>query len=202
MLNPDSLEFKSMGLFDDLSRFLENRLDEFLRNNPQLELQALDEKLREQEFETRRLLTDLKNREKQVESEILETAQEIQRWHIRIEKAKAAGRLDLAGPAQTHEAGLLREGNQKWGQMEGLRERMKQTEDLIRKIQVRRQEVQVKIQQAQAARAAQTEQPPWAMNGWNQTSSQTSSAADPLEQEFRKWEAEEELQEMKRKMGK
>jgi uncharacterized protein (TIGR04376 family) len=190
-----------MGLFDDLSRFLENRLDEFLRSNPQLELQALDEKLREQEFETRRLLTDLKSREKQVENEILETAQEIQRWHIRIEKAKAAGRLDLAEPAQQHEAGLLREGNQKWGQMEVLRDRMKQTEELIRKIQVRRQEVQVELQQAQAAKAAQAEQP-WAMNGWNQTSSQTSNAADPLEQEFRKWEAEEELQEMKRKMGK
>ncbi|HAG84825.1 MAG TPA: TIGR04376 family protein, partial [Cyanobacteria bacterium UBA12227] len=26
-----------MGLFEDLNRFLENRLDEFLRNNPHLE---------------------------------------------------------------------------------------------------------------------------------------------------------------------
>ncbi len=190
-----------MGLFDDLSRFLENRLDEFLRNNPQLELQALDENLREQEIETRRLLTDLKGREKQVESEILETAQEIQRWHIRIEKAKAAGRLDLVEPAQTHEAGLLREGNQKWGQMKALRERMKQTEDLISKIQVRRQEVQVQINQAKAAKAAQSDQR-WAVNGWNQTSTYTNTAADPLEQQFRKWEAQEELDQMKRNLGK
>ena len=35
-----------MGLFDDLSRFLENRLEEFLRNNPHLELEALLEQLR------------------------------------------------------------------------------------------------------------------------------------------------------------
>lgn len=189
-----------MGLFDDLSRFLENRLDEFLRNNPQLELQALDEKLREQEFETRRLLTDLKAREKQVESDILETAQEIQRWHIRIEKAKAAGRLDLAEPAQAHEAGLLREGNQKWGQMEVLRERMKQTEELLNKIQQRRQEVQVQINQVQTAKAAQANQR-WAVNGWNQNSSYVN-AADPLEQQFRQWEAQEELEQMKRNLGK
>jgi uncharacterized protein (TIGR04376 family) len=188
-----------MGLFDDLSHFLENRLDEFLRNNPQLELQALEEKMREQEFETRRLLSDLKAREKQVENEILETAQEIQRWHLRIEKARAAGRLDLAEPAQAHEAGLLREGNQKWGQMEVLRERMKQTEDLLGKIQVRRQELQVQINQAQAAKASQSTQR-WAVNGWNQSS--YANAADPLEQQFQKWEAQEELDQMKRNIGK
>ncbi|MFN7348495.1 MAG: TIGR04376 family protein, partial [Dolichospermum sp.] len=28
-----------MSLFDDLSRFLESRLEEFLRNNPHLELE-------------------------------------------------------------------------------------------------------------------------------------------------------------------
>jgi len=37
-----------VGLFDDFSRFLESRLEEFLRNNPHLEL-ALLEQLREQE---------------------------------------------------------------------------------------------------------------------------------------------------------
>ena len=30
-----------MGVFDDVSRFLEDRLEEFLKNNPHLELQAL-----------------------------------------------------------------------------------------------------------------------------------------------------------------
>ncbi len=192
-----------MGLFDDFSRFLEDRLDEFLRNNPQLELQALEEKLYEQEQETRRLLVDLRQREKQVESEILSTAQEIQRWHGRIEKAKAANRVDLAEPAQAHEASLLREGNQKWGQMEILKERIKQTEELQRKIQTRRQEVQVELKQAQTqtVRPDQTDQR-WASSGWNQSFSYTDKASDPLEQQFQKWETQQELEQMKRQMGK
>ncbi len=191
-----------MGLFDDFSRFLEARLDEFLRNNPHLELQALEEKLREQEQETRRLMADLRLNEKQLQDEILATAQEIQRWHLRIEKARAAGRLDLAEPAQAHEAGLLREGNQKWGQMEMLKQRLKQTEELQQQIQTRRQEVQTKLTEAQAARATQTETR-WAVNGWNQdqNASYIHSSADPLEQEFKRWEAQEELEQMKRQMG-
>jgi uncharacterized protein (TIGR04376 family) len=190
-----------MGLFDDLGRFLEDRLDEFLKNNPHLELQALDEKLREQELETRRLIVDLRSREKQVESEILLTAQEIQRWHVRIEKAKAAGRMDLAEPAQAHEGALLREGNQKWGQMEVLRERIKQTEELQQKIQVRQKEVKAELAQAQTARATQAEQR-WASTGWNQSANFINDADDPLEQKFRKWETQEELDQLKRQMGK
>ena len=191
-----------MGLFDDFSQFLEARLDEFMRNNPHLELQALEEKLREQEQETRRLMADLRLNEKQLQDGILATAQEIQRWHLRIEKAKAAGRLDLAEPAQAHEAGLLREGNQKWGQMEMLKQRLKQTEELQQQIQARRQEVQTKLTEAQAARATQTETR-WAVNGWNQdqNASYIHSSADPLEQEFKRWEAQEELEQMKRQMG-
>lgn len=191
-----------MGLFDDLGRFLETRIDEFLKNNPHLELQALEEKLYEQEQETRRLLADLRLREKQVESEILTTAQEIQRWHVRIEKAKAAGRKDLSEPAEAHEASLLREGNQKWGQMQVLKERIQQTEELQRKIQIRRQEVQRELQQVKATQAAQVSQPAsqrWAVDGWNQSS--TSKVDDPLEQKFQQWETQEELEEMKRKMG-
>ena len=192
-----------MGLFDDFSQFLEARLDEFLRNNPHLELQALEEKLREQEQETRRLMADLRLKEKQLQDEILATAQEIQRWHIRIEKARSAGRLDLAEPAQAHEAGLLREGNQKWGQMEMLKQRLKQTEELQQQIQTRRQEVQTKLTEAQTVRATQTETR-WAVNGWNQdqNASYIHSSADPLEQEFKRWEAQEELEQMKRQMGK
>ena len=51
-----------MGLFDDVSKFLETQIDEFQKNNPHLELQALDEKLAEQQRESDRMLSDLKSR--------------------------------------------------------------------------------------------------------------------------------------------
>jgi uncharacterized protein (TIGR04376 family) len=104
-----------MGLFEDLSRFLENRLDEFLKANPHLELMALEEQLRGQEEDAINLLGTLKRRQQQLEDSILETAQAIQRWHERIKKAQAANREDLAQPAQAREAALLREGNHLWG---------------------------------------------------------------------------------------
>lgn len=191
-----------MGLFDDLSRFLENRLEEFLRSNPHLELEALLEQLREQEEDTLKLIADLQLQEKRSQDEILSTAQEIQRWHIRVQKAKNAGREDLAAKAQEREAALLRQGNQQWGQMQGVKERVTQAQDLLKKVQQRRQEVQAKAAEAQSARAQAQAQQRVESAGWSNQSRGYSSGNDPLEETFRRWETEAELEEMKRKMGK
>ncbi len=189
-----------MGLFDDFSRFLEERLDEYMRNNPHLELLVLEEKLREQEEQTLTLMTDLKRQENQLQDEIWGLAREIQLWHVRIQKAQAANRLDLAEPAQAHEAGLLRQGNQKWGQMEVLRERIKQTQELQKKIQERRKEVQKKVSEAQATRPTPKTPPVGPPPGWTPTAA-VGSGLDDLEKQFRRWEAEEELDQLKRNLG-
>jgi uncharacterized protein (TIGR04376 family) len=192
-----------MGLFDDVSKFLENQIDEFLKNNPHLELQALDEKLAEQQRESDRLLVDLKSRLQTVESKIRETAEEIKRWHTRIEKAKTAGRNDLVVLAQAHEAELLREGNQIWGQMELLRDRIPQTEKLALQIQQRRQELKVKLEEARSQRSNSRTNPD-SPNPWRDSSSVKATPkmpTDPLEKKFASWEAEEELQQMKRKLN-
>jgi uncharacterized protein (TIGR04376 family) len=191
-----------VGLFDDLNRFLENRLEEFLRNNPHLELEALLEQLRGQEQDTLRLIADLQLQEKRSQDEILSTAQEIQKWHIRVEKAKASNRQDLAAAAQEREAALLREGNQRWGQMQGLKERIAQSKELLRKIQVRRQEVQVKATEAQSVRAKVQTQQRIETNGWSNQASTNNSNSDDLEEKFRRWETQDELEQMKRNMGK
>ncbi|MBO1056300.1 MAG: TIGR04376 family protein [Dolichospermum sp. JUN01] len=192
-----------MSLFDDLSRVLESRLEEFLRNNPHLELEALLEQLREQEEDTLKLIAELQLQEKRSQDEILSTAQEIQKWHIRIQKAQAAGRQDLATPAQEREAALLREGNQMWGQMQGLKERINQSQELLRKIQQRRQEIQTKAAEAQTARTkAQTQQRlKTETPGWN-AAANSHSNFDDLENTFRNWETQDELEKLKRKMGK
>lgn len=190
-----------MGLFDDFSQFLETQLEEYLRNNPHLELLVLEDKLREQEEETLKLMTDLRRQEQQLQDEILGIAREIQLWHARIEKAKAAGRVDLAEPAQAHEATLLRQGNQRWGQMEVLKERIKQTQELQRQIQARRQEVQQQVNQAQTTRKTSQANQGWDAIGWSSTSPEQQSRVDSLEHQFRRWEAEEELDQLKRNLG-
>ncbi|MCG5057729.1 MAG: TIGR04376 family protein [Limnoraphis sp. WC205] len=194
-----------MGLFDDFSRFLETRLEEFLRSNPHLELQALEEQLREQQEDTLRLIADLQREEKSLQDQILTIAQDIQRWHERIAKAEAANREDLAQPAREREAVLLRQGNQRWGQMQGVKQRIEQSKELYQQIKLRRQEVSAKAAEAVKARTqakAQQQQQQWETKAWNQTPNYNSfsAAADPLEQEFRRWETEDELEQLKRQM--
>ena len=190
-----------MGLFDDFSRFLETRLEEFLRSNPHLELQAIEEQLKEQEEDTLRLILEIQKQEKQLQAEILSAAQEIQRWNDRANKAKAANRLDLAQAAQERQAALLRQGNQRWGQMQGCKERIENAKELYRQIRVRRREVGAKAAEAATRASTKTEQN-WDTKGWNQTSNYSSfNAADPLEQKFQHWEADEELDRMKRNIG-
>ena len=189
----------AVGLFDDFNRFLESRLEEFLRNNPHLELEALLEQLREQEEDTLKLIADLQLQEKRSQDEILATAQEIQRWHIRVEKAKTAGRQDLGAPAQEREAALLREGNQRWGRMQGIKERITQAKELMKRIQQRRQEVQAKAADVAANRTNYQAAQSFDTNGWNQ--SRNSKGADDLEATFQRWETQDELEQLKRNLG-
>jgi len=193
-----------MSLFDDLSTFLEARLDEFLRDNPHLELQAIEDNLRDQEEEAIRLLGDLRLRESRLQQEILNTAQEVQLWHARVEKAKEKGRMDLAQPAEEHEAALLRQGNQLWGQMEALRQRIQETIDLQRQIQQKRKEVSAQAAQVRATRAATSADQQWQTAGWQNynVSTPSSSSSQDLEKAFRQWEMDEEIEELKRNMGK
>ncbi len=189
-----------MSLFDDLSRILETRLEEFLRNNPHLELQALEEQLQQQEADAIGLMADLQRQERQLKDNILSTAKEVQLWHERIDKAKQANRDDLVKPAQEREAALLRQGNMLWGQMQGVKERLERTKDLVKQIQIRRKEVRAKVTAAQAEQAAAKANNTSETMGWNQSVSQRPSAGDELDEKFRKWELEEEIEQLKREI--
>lgn len=195
-----------MSIFDDVSRFLEERLEEFLRNNPHLELQALEEQLQGQEGDAIALLSDLQRQEKQLKDDILGTAKEVQTWHNRIEKAIAANRPDLVKPAQEREATLLRQGNHLWGQMKGVQERRLKTKELIGQIQVRLKEVRLKVEeaciQAKSQPQAQT-QAAWQSTSWSpDTAPERPKGPDDLDDAFRRWEMEAELDQLKRNIGK
>ncbi len=189
-----------MSIIDDLLRFLETRLEEFLRAHPELELQAIEEQLRQQEADTTKLIAETRAEQQRLQQSILATAQEIKRWHERVEKAKQANRPDLASGAQQREADLLKQGNQLWGQMQGAKERLQNMEELLRRVQERRREV--KDRMAEMARTRQAEKAAQASSeasdrwsGWSQPSSNWSD----LEREFLKLETDLELEELKRK---
>ena len=178
-----------MGLFDDFSQFLENRLEEFLQNNPHLELQALEEQLRQQEEDTLRLIVQLQRQEKKLEQDILSTAQEVKLWHNRIEKAQTANRIDLVQAAQEREASFLRQGNQQWGQMQGYKQRIQQATELYHQIKQRRKEVRAKATQAETSSYTARNEKRWETDGWNQNSSYNfDNLFDDLEEQFKSME--------------
>ncbi len=191
-----------MGIFEDFSQFLDARLEEYIRNNPHIELQALDDKLQQQEIEIERLLAEFRTKEKQSQDRILELAEDIKRWHQRVQRATEAGRTDLAEQAREREAALLKEGNQVWAQMELAKERLAQTQKLQAQVKERRREVRRKIDalprdkprpEPQAATRKRFD--------WDTLRPPTSSTDDELEREFQRWETEDELERLKRKMG-
>ncbi|MCA6572200.1 MAG: TIGR04376 family protein [Pseudanabaena sp.] len=190
-----------MGLIDDISRFLETRLEEFIRNNPQIELQILEDKLRQQDEEITKLIVSSKQEEKQLQDRILEIAEEIRVWHDRTVKAESFNRSDLANLAKEREAALLRQGNQVWAQMEIVKKRAIDSQALQVQIQERRKEVQAKIEEE--AKTAKAKSPSTTPLNWdNLYTPPFRDPNDKLEETFRRWEMDEELERLKRNLGK
>jgi uncharacterized protein (TIGR04376 family) len=185
-----------MGLLEDMKQFLESQIDDFLSKNPHLELQIIEEQLAQQERDTFQLIVDLQSQEKQTEQAILDTAQEIKNWYDRVQKATNAGRVDLAQAAQARVDTLLPQGNLLWGKMQGLKERKAKAKELLETIKQRHAEVK---KQAAATQGTINSN----MNSWGTASyPHSNDSGDPLDEQFRRWEAEEELQNLKRNLGK
>ncbi|WP_024545595.1 TIGR04376 family protein [Picosynechococcus sp. NKBG15041c] len=192
-----------MGFFNEVGQFFETRLEEFLKAHPQLELQAIAEQLQEQEREASRLTQELQRQLIQVEQQITQVAQDIQHWHKRVQQAEAGGRTDLARAAQAREAALLRQGNQLWGKMQGTKKRLEQAQALLVQLQQKRQEVKQKMDELQASQKVEDAY----SSSWESFTGTTgdrqtyNSATDPLEAQFQKWEMDEQIRQMKQKMG-
>ncbi|MFT0812918.1 TIGR04376 family protein [Synechococcus sp. OH20] len=186
-----------MKFIEDIIRFLETRLEEFLRAHPEIELQALDEQLRQQEEDTRRLLQESRAQKQALSEALAKLGEEIKTWHFRIEKAEQANRPDLAEGARRREAELLQQGSRLFNQGKSLEEKIRQLEALLPQIAQRRQEVQTKLQEVKAAQAktAAERVSPW----------EKLFEEDKLEEEFRRLEmrlaVDKELDDMKKKVG-
>lgn len=194
-----------MSIFDNINQFVEKQLEDFLRKHPHLELSALEEQLKEQERDTKSLIAQFRLKEKQLQQEIIAIAEKIKVWHTRVGTAEAAGRPDLAEAAKEREAALLRQGNQVWGKMEGVKKRIPQAEELLQQIQQRLKVVQAKY--AEVKSTTQDKSADRYTKGWNQGVSDnsvnySSDSDDPLEAKFQQLELDEELASIKKNMNK
>lgn len=187
-----------MKFLDDLSAFLEQRLDDFLAANPGLKLQMLLFEVEQQEAETSQLLQSLGTQKQRAEQEILGLVADMRKWTERIQKAEAANRPDLAQAARQREQDLRQRGNTLWQQMTQSQQQIPATQALLEKIKVRRQEIQAEI------RKHQTQPPPPPFSQSPSAAPPTanfSQSLDPLEATFRDMELKEALEELKRSMS-
>ena len=195
-----------MSIFNNINQFVEKQLEDFLRKHPHLELSALEEQLREQERDTKNLITEFKFKEKKLQQEILAIAEKIKTWHNRVDMAKAAGKPDLAEAAKEREAALLRQGNQVWGKMEGIKKRIPQAEELLQQIQQKLQVIKAKSTEVKSANSNQEQYSDRYTKGWHQgvnnNYSNYNSDIDPLEAKFQQLEVDEELDKIKKNLNK
>ncbi|BAQ63023.1 hypothetical protein GM3708_3429 [Geminocystis sp. NIES-3708] len=182
-----------MGIFEDFSNFLESRLEEFLQSNPHLNLTIIAQELNTQKQDTTRLISSLELELKKIENDILNLGKEIQTWHKRIEKAKTAGRLDLATEAENRQSLLLNQGNLLWQKMEQNKQKIVKNKQLLISLETKQQEVNLKIAQLKA----KEQNTDYSHTQNNQSSSSSYNSTDDLETKFHQWEIEQELQEMK-----
>ena len=163
--------------------------------------------MRQQAADTTKLIAETRADQQRLQQSILATAQEIKRWHERVDKARAANRPDLMRGAQQREADLLNQGNQLWGQMQGTKERLQNMEELLRRVQQRKREVRDRIVEMARTRQAETAasstsgmDDSWSDDKWSGWS-QPSSNWNDLEKEFQRFETDLELEEMKRQQN-
>jgi hercynine metabolism protein len=99
---------------DGLEARLDAALEGFLRGNPQQEALLAEQDARERQQRLRRERVALKAEAELQRQGLLRLAQDIRGWQGRVERARAAGALDLAGRAEAHIGTLMEQGRARW----------------------------------------------------------------------------------------
>ena len=105
---------------DQLERNLEERLDAFLRSNPDQ-----DRLLNEQHLQDRQRNLNSRRDQMQIQArdlrrQLLSLAEQVQAWGKRTNKARNAGAEDLALRAEQHVNSLMNQGRDLWNELDAL----------------------------------------------------------------------------------
>jgi hercynine metabolism protein len=108
---------------DQLEARLEQTLESFLQANPQQESLLAEQAARERQQQLRRDRLALKAEAELQRQGLLRLAEDIRCWQERVDRAKGAGALDLAGRAEAHITTLMDQGRARWQTLDELGER-------------------------------------------------------------------------------
>jgi hercynine metabolism protein len=184
----------SSSWLEELEARLEQRLQAFLRANPQQEALLAEQEQRERQ---QRLLEERLRLRQEAELQrqgLLRLAGEIRQWKERVKRAEGAGAGDLAERADAHIATLMEQGRSRWQTLGEVGERFTAVERDLQQLTARAAAAQAPGQGGQGA----------AGDGGREKQGQDSAKASPMEELERAWasfETEQELESLRRRQG-
>lgn len=184
---------EAAGWFERLEAQLEQQLEAFLAANPAQEALLREQEQQERQQRLRRRRLELRRQAEQARAGLLQLAADIAQWQRRVERAQAAGATELAARAEQHLRGLMAQGRDRWQALGELGSQFRQVEQELDAL----------------AQAASQEQ------GSSQAGGATTERAQPdparadrapsdpadLEQAWARFEAEQELEQLRRRQG-
>jgi hercynine metabolism protein len=172
----------SSSWFEQLEAKLNQQLEAFLRANPAQEALLQDQEQQERDQRLRQRRQELTQQADALRAELLQQAAMIQQWQGRVQRARQAGADDLAVRAEAHVATLMDQGRQRWQLLEALGQAYAAVE---REEQQRQQRTTTR--QAGGPHAS--------------TGPAGASTTPDLEQAWARFEADQELEQLRRRQG-
>lgn len=182
-----------MNFLEEFGQFLESKLEDFLKSNPQLNLSIIAQELKLEKEDTKKLILKEQMNLKTIESKILNLSKDIQVWHGRIEKAQQAQRLDLAQEAENRERELLTQGALLWRQMEETKQKITQYQEVLKSLEIKEKEVKEKIDKLNSQNNTN-------FNYQNYSYNANNNRYDDLEAKFQQWEIDQQLEQLKKNL--
>jgi len=169
---------------DELEARLEQQLESFLQANPQQEGLLAEQEARDRQQRLRRERLRLRQEAELQRQALLELAGEIRQWQERVERAHSAGAADLAVRAQAHIQTLMDRGRDRWRNLTDLGARFA--------------EVQAQLDELGRTRAGNV--PQAAAPPGERKKGTTPIGSTDLETDWAAFEAQQELQDLRRRM--
>ena len=105
---------------DQLERNLEERLDAFLRSNPDQDRLLNEQHLQDRQRDLNSRRDQMQIQARDLRRQLLLLAGQVQAWGERTKKARNAGAEDLALRAEKHVNSLMNQGRDLWNELEAL----------------------------------------------------------------------------------
>jgi hercynine metabolism protein len=105
---------------DQLERNLEERLDAFLRSNPDQDRLLQEQHLQDRQRTLSSRRDQMQLQAKELRRQLLTLAEQVQAWGERTKKARNAGAEDLALRAANHVNSLMNQGRDLWDELDDL----------------------------------------------------------------------------------